>query len=476
MKKSFSRFSRPHTNRRQFLKLLGGGASLALLSACQAAAPAAAPASQNSGGAAVTERSPWVTGNLPADTAAPFRYSSWEGEAEMRKWLLHFDNFFKGNYPNMELQGDWGVPWGEYWTKMPTQLTAGAEIELMWMHDSRCQTFAANGWIVPLDDFLASFTPPGWPDEFYPSQVKAFQYQGKQYGIPYDFASGGFYLNLDLFEAAGVEPPTESTTWEQFLEMAKALTKQDGDQTVQWGVGGLPTSWSGGAYFIVKSFGGDYWNEEITQSMFTNEATIAAFQFLADLMWEHGVMPSSDMLAGLGMGAGLAFASGLTAMHYSLNDEAFVLQESIEGKFNWGFAPTPQGPGGQYYFTGGSAFSIPHTSTQPEMAYELIRYTLTNPETLPISGEMGSQFTGNMNFYEFGLPLEAWGVDREAFKTTFYDLPRAHGIAPVYHPKYLEWETSIYQAIMDRLWIGEERDAAVVCQECHEATNQLLGG
>jgi multiple sugar transport system substrate-binding protein len=448
------------------------------LSACQPAAPAAAPAAESgsSGAAASTERSPWVTGQVPSDIAAPFHYSSWEGEEEMRKWLLHFDSFFKENYPAVDVQGDWGVEWGEYWTKMPTQLAAGAEIDLMWMHDSRCQTFAANGWIVPLDDFLASFAPPGWPDEFYPSQVKAFQYEGKQYGIPYDFASGGLYLNLDLFEAAGVDLPNENTTWEQLLEIAQALTKQEGGETVQWGIGGLPTSWSGGAYFIVKSFGGDYWNEEITESRFNDEATIAAFQYLADLMWAHEVMPSSNLLAGLGMEAGLAFSSGLTAMHYTLNDEAFVLAETIEGKFNWGFAPTPKGDAGQFYFTGGSAFSIPNTSTQPEMAYELMRYTLTNPETLPVSGQMGSQFTGNVNYYEFGLPLEEWGVDREAFKLAFYDLPREHGIAPVYHPKYLEWETSIYQAIMDRLWIGEERDAAVVCQEVHEATNQLLAG
>ncbi|RIK36594.1 MAG: hypothetical protein DCC55_26860 [Chloroflexi bacterium] len=478
MNNRFSRFTGQRVNRRQFLTYLGmGTASAALLGACQpAAAPAPTPAAQTGAGAASVERSPWVTGQIASDISVPFRYASWEGEEEMRKWLLHFDNFFSQNYPNVQVQGDWGVPWGEYWTKMPTQLTAGAPVELMWMHDSRCQTFAANGWIVPLDDFLASFTPPGWPDEFYPSQVEAFQYEGRQYGIPYDFASGGFYLNLDLFEEAGVEPPTEETTWDEFLEIAQALTKEEGGRPVQWGVGGLPTTWSGGAYFIVKTFGGDYWNEEITASRFNDEATIAAFQFLADLMWQHGVMPSADLLGGLGMGAGLAFSSGLTAMHYTLNDEAFVLAETIEGKFNWGFAPTPQGEGGQYYFTGGSAFSVPSTSTQPEMAYELMRYTLTNPETLPISGQMGSQFTGNMNYYEYGLPLAEWGVDVEAFKHAFYDLPRDHGIAPVYHPKYLEWETSIYQAIMDRLWIGEARDAAVVCQEVHEATNQLLAG
>ena len=466
-------------NRRQFLKAMGFGASAVFLAACQ---PPAAPAAAVPTAAAVAEavaRSEWVSGKVPANLSATFKYTGWEGEAEMRKWLLHFNNFFSQNYPSVVVEGDWGVPWGEYWTKMPTQLAAGATIDLMWMHDSRCQTFAANEWLLPLDDYIDSFIPLGWPDEYYPSQVSAFQYQNKQYGIPYDFASGGFYVNLDIFEEAGIPLPDENTTWNDFLEIAKALTVVEDGKTKRWGVGGLPTGWSGGAYFVVKTFGGDYWNEDITTSGFADENTIAAFQFLADLIWEHKVMPSSDMLAGMGVtngSAGIAFSSGLTAMHYSLNDEAFSLQETIEGKFKWGFAPTPKGDAGQYYFTGGSAFSIPHTSSQPDLAYELIRYTLSNPEALKVSGQMGSQFTGNMNFYEFGLPLEAWGVDRDAFKKTFYELPRQHGIAPVYHPKYLEWETSIYQTYLDTLWVGEERNAAVACAKVHEATNALLAG
>lgn len=464
-------------NRRQILKAMGFGSTAAFLAACQAPpAPAAAPTTVPAAASAAdaVPRSEWVTGNIPADISATFKYTGWEGEAEMRKWLLHFNNFFGQNYPNVDVQGDWGVPWADYWTKMPAQLAAGAEIDMMWMHDSRCQTFASNDWLLPLDDYLDSFPALGWPEEFYPSQVKAFQYQGKQYGFPYDFASGGFYVNLDLFEAAGLDLPDENTTWDEFLAIAQALTIVENGETKQWGVGNLPTSWSGGAYFVVKTFGGDYWNDEITESRFNDEATIAAFQFLSDLIWEHGVMPNADLLTGLGVTGTLAFASGLTAMHYTLNDEAFVLHETIEGKFNWGFVPTPQGPGGQHYFTGGSAFSIPASSAQPDMAYELIRYTLSNPENLKISGEMGSQFTGNINVYEFGLPQEEWGVDVAAFEKTFYELPRQYGTAPVYHPKYLEWEASIFQAFMDPLWVGEERDASVACQAVHEATNELL--
>jgi len=464
--------------RRMFLQQLGVGAGMAFLAACApAVAPSApantAPAAQ-SGGSSASE---WVTGKVAKDSSFTFSYTSWEGEAEMRKWLHHFDNFFKENYPNATVNADWGVPWDEYWTKLPTQLAGGAPIDLAWMHDTRCKTFAANGWLTPLDDFIAAFPPPGWPDEFYPSQVKAFQYEGKQYGFPYDWAPGGLYINLDMFEKAGVDLPTEETTMEEFLEIAKALTQDtDGDGKIdQWGCD-VPTDWAAGAYWIVKNFGGDFWDEAVTTSKFDQPGTIAAFQYIADLIWDHKVMPSAEALGAAGMGDGLAFPNGLIGMHWSLNDEAFVLDETIGDKFKWTAAPSPKGSEGRFQFVGGSAFSIPTSTTQPDVAFELLRYTLSNPETLPVSAEMGSQFVGNKTFWEYGIPGEKDSDLYNQFKHAMYDLGLRDGIVPDYHPKYLEWESTIYTALFSLLWTGEERDAAKICQQAHEKTNELLAG
>ncbi len=47
---------------------------------------------------------------------------SWETEAEMRKWQQHIDTFFADNYPNMEVQIDYGISWEEDWTKLRTRL------------------------------------------------------------------------------------------------------------------------------------------------------------------------------------------------------------------------------------------------------------------------------------------------------------------------------------------------------------------
>jgi multiple sugar transport system substrate-binding protein len=390
--------------------------------------------------------------------------------------LLHIGNFFDTYYPNVEWTCDWGVSWGEYWTKLATQLAGGAPLEMVWMHDSRVQTFASRNLLLPMDDWLSAFTPPGWPDEFYPSQVAAFNYQNKQWAFPYDWAPGGWYVNLDKWEEAGLgDLPTEDWTWEQTLEAAKAMTKDgDGDGVIdQWGLGNITTSGSGGAYWIVKSFGGDYWDETVTQSKFDDPNTIAAFQFLADLMWDSGVHPTAGMYEGIGMDAELAFASGKIGLHYGLNDISFRIGEASGGEFEWTVAPTPTGPAGRFQFSGGSAFAIPNTCEQPDMAYELVSWVLANPDNLPTTATMGGALVSNMNFAEFGLPPADLGIS-DAFQHAFVELGARDATYPAYHPKYQEWDSSVYTVSMDPLWVGEQRDAAVACAQAHEGTNALL--
>ena len=428
--------------------------------------------------AAAAQDMDWTCGTVDGDLAATFNFTGWEGPGEVDKFLLAFDEFFNANYPNIQQIPNTGVAWGDYWTTLPAQLAGGAEIDMAWMHDSRNDTFAENGWLLPLDEYLAACPPPGWPEKFVSTQIDAFNYQGVQYAFPYDWAPGGFYINVDLFEAAGLELPTEETTWDEVLEMAIALTEDtDGDGTNDiWGMGNLasPGRGGGGLYWIVKSFGGDYWNEEITESRLNDEGTIAGLQFVADLIWEHGVHPTADAVAATGFGSELLFANGNVAIHYALNDAASRMEELIADDFNWTLAPTPTGPAGRYQFVGGSAFAIPTSATQPDLAYELIRYALSNTAHICRTAEMGAAYTSQLDFTHCVLPQDS--PRRDAYEHAFAVMGAQDGVHPTYHSKYLEWETSVFISNFDLLWTGEERDASVVAEAAHEQTNMLLGG
>ena len=92
--------------------------------------------------------------------------------------------------------------------------------------------------------------------------------------------------------------PDENTTFEEFTELAIALTQDtDGDgETDIYGVSNMasPGGGAGGQYWIIKSFGGELFNEDITGSELNTPESIEAIQWVADMIWEHGAHPSAD--------------------------------------------------------------------------------------------------------------------------------------------------------------------------------------
>ena len=87
-----------------------------------------------------------------SDQTGTFKVMSWEGEEEMRKWSKHIDSFFAEQYPKMTPQIDWGIEWGQYWTKLQATVAGGAQLDMCWMHDSRVQAYADIGLLQPLDE------------------------------------------------------------------------------------------------------------------------------------------------------------------------------------------------------------------------------------------------------------------------------------------------------------------------------------
>ena len=399
---------------------------------------------------------------------------SWENKDEMKKWRLHLGDFFEQNYPKIKWEVDFGLAWEEYWTKLQTVVAGGATLDMCWMHDTRNALFASQGFLEPLDDYIQETTPTGWPDKFYESQVGSFQYQGSQYAIPYDFATGGFYVNLDWLEKAGVDVPTEDWTFDDLLEAGMRLNEVAEDPDKQWGIS-LPTD-SYNSYFIVRSLGGEFVSNDPLEAHFTDSGTVAAYQYLYDAIWKHRLMPNPQQILAATGGTGdvaAFFSSGRVAILYSLNDVAFVMNDLIGDKFRWTVAPTPTGKAGRFQFVGGSGFSIPKVSSEPEISYQAIKYTLTNPKNLPATGKMGSMFVSRKDYWEYGVPPKD-ELDPAAYKHTFYDLGKRNGTHPLYFPNYGRWDSSVYVKNMDNLWVNKEQDAGKVLRQVQTETEPLL--
>ncbi len=75
--------------------------------------------------------------------------------------------------------------------------------------------------------------------EFVEPVITGNTWQGKLLGVPYGLNTTSIFYNKDQFAAAGLNPPTDDTTWEQVLSDAEDLTahlNQGSEKNTAWGI------------------------------------------------------------------------------------------------------------------------------------------------------------------------------------------------------------------------------------------------
>jgi sn-glycerol 3-phosphate transport system substrate-binding protein len=88
---------------------------------------------------------------------------------------------------------------------------------------------AAEGAVKPVYTLMAETGKPFDPDAYIAS-VKGYYTtpEGEMLSLPYNSSTPVLYVNRDAFEAAGVDPDTDLTTWEQVADVLQQL-KEGGE-------------------------------------------------------------------------------------------------------------------------------------------------------------------------------------------------------------------------------------------------------
>jgi multiple sugar transport system substrate-binding protein len=224
--------------------------------------------------------------------------------------------------------------------------------------------------IDPIDDLIER---DGFDlSDFDPKALAEWTYDGKLYGLTNDRGAFHCYFNVDLFEEAGITPPasTDIWTWDDLREWAKALTKTDGDQIVQYGYG----SGSDWAYDLLPGLAGQMaFNDDVTASLLDNEDTIAILDLYQKMMHEDGstVAPGS-----LQTGANELFLAGQLGILLDGTWQAGYFRfKSDEINFTWDVGLPPRMAGSENYFipnfTGG--WVIPKTAPDRDATWEVMK-------------------------------------------------------------------------------------------------------
>jgi len=141
--------------------------------------------------------------------------------------------------------------------------------------------------LKPFLDADPSFTT----DDFYPSLLERFTWQGQLWGLPAGFLPYIIEYNKDLFDAANVDYPALDWTTDDFLELAVALTQSE-DEDKQYGF--VPQYFEVTDLLLLVDRRGAQLIDESADPpafAFNDPATVEAVRWYAGLSTEYEVKP-----------------------------------------------------------------------------------------------------------------------------------------------------------------------------------------
>jgi ABC-type glycerol-3-phosphate transport system substrate-binding protein len=190
--------------------------------------------------------------------------------------------------------------WDLFYQKLQASLVAGEAPDVVVMHTSALPQFINFGGLQPVDFMYGTGEGQIDPADVPATVLETLTVDGQVYGVPLDNHGWGMWVNNALLEAAGYDPSQPPTSWEQFVEMATALTLDangnnpddegfDANNIVQYGT---TVSWQRVTFLtLFYQNGGSYINEDGMTVGINSEAGIDALQKMYDLIYTHQVAP-----------------------------------------------------------------------------------------------------------------------------------------------------------------------------------------
>ncbi len=434
-------------SRRTFLKSTAFGLGAVALAAC-------APA---------TQTTPGGSSAVPAATNDPVPALLRAGAGEENFFNRVVDTFEKQN-PETKINRVFAPGGDEYITKLDLMIAGGDPPAIYAPFSTRgYRYYAARGLSQELDEFVARDNLK--LDDFHGDGLKGCQWDGKLCALPLDLWPHVIYYNKTLFNEAGVEaPPTDwsdkSWTYDSLTEKARALTKKEGDETSQFGVvfdfNNWPVGWL---------FGGDWFPKETYEKGIieefvghTDEKTVAAMQWYADLMLKDNISPTPAQSQRIGSGGALPFFMSSKVGIY-LGNIGSLSQLATVNEFEWGTAalPFPPDGGDRRMHVWIDFWSMIKGVKNLEGSWQFLKFMVSEEAQKVYPCEYGPQSSlGSLGQYWIDIQKKSLSNLSEAEFTVLTDAPKYEQIDPE------NWTVNMsivngqgLQPAIDRILLGE---------------------
>lgn len=278
--------------------------------------------------------------------------------------------------------------WDEYWTKLETAAEANQMPDIFWMHTNEILKYADYGMLADVTELYQEESPTYYEDHF--SEISLSNARGSDnrlYGVPKDKDTICLVYNKEMFDAAGVDYPDESWTWNDLVSVSQQIY----DRTGKYGYMAYADDQIGYWNFVYQA-GGYILNEDKTKAGFMEPATKKAMEFYIGLQ-KYDWCPNQNYFAETNPGT--AFFSEQGAMYFEGN---WNLKNSLENNpemtGKWDVAVLPRCPDpvvgdGRATISNGLSYATGAKGKKLEQALEFLRF-LGSQEGQRIQGESGA--------------------------------------------------------------------------------------
>lgn len=289
---------------------------------------------------------------------------------------------FESKNPDIKLEFI-TVPGEGYADTMITKLAGGETPDVMMLAMDQVPRYAKKNMIMPLDDLADK----EYKDSLYPVVKNALTVDGKMYAAGRDVTPKVMYINTKMFKDAGVEIPSDTWTMDDFVEVAKQLTKGSGADA-QWGY--YWKNYSDQTFAHMAAFGGKLYSEDGKSSVLsTDENTKKAVQFMYDLTNTYKVCPTGAQAAQYGDNEYSSFMANKVAMQIGSLSTSANLEAN---KAEYTVLPIPSVNGVSTSSSFVNTWTIPEGAKNLELSWRVVEF---------LSGKEGQQIALDM---KFGLP------------------------------------------------------------------------
>lgn len=158
---------------------------------------------------------------------------------------------------------------------MKLQAEDGTLPQIFWIDGAEAPEYSESGALLDLTEFLDENADV---KEALGGMEEAFKDDNGQYGLPYQCNVQGIFYNKELFDKAGVEYPTDETTYDEFIEMIKKL-KDSG--VIPLSIGSKNSSfamWEFNEFLERYGWGDNIDNVLAGKDKFNNKELLACFE------------------------------------------------------------------------------------------------------------------------------------------------------------------------------------------------------